>query len=379
LPILCLSIGCSGSKDSEVAVDAPPAESVTAAFSHASAPPSAQSPSENEPAPAVINSASVANPAATAIAAGWQRLTSGLGSAEVFETVETDPSSGAITIMPRSNAWYQSYRGGLLFREVDGDFLFRATVSVAGRDDRTLPQSPFSLAGLLIRSPDNAAGSENFVLHTLGITDALNRVQFQQMVTQNGQSRIEREDSPVRQADLLIARMGASLWLRARTAGGQWTTLLQIQQPDLPSRVQVGLMAATDWASCEAAGATVHNSSGVPGGNPDLSAKFESVEIRSLSESVRQQLAAGGDISSAVLDSVLSSMTAESSTSIASIPQTTVPPKRTPNGTNPFVPGSQTRQRQFRHDRPPACHGPFRKWRARRTVFTGRDYGSHST
>ena len=161
--VVLLLAGCSGSSGPEPGSTV---ESVEAPRSpdapRAASPPQRSDTVRAAPAQPTAGSTPVAAP--VAMVGNWKRL-----SGNHLGEVEADPATGAITIMPRPNAWYQSFRGGLLFRDVDGDFAIRTSVTVSGRGGRTTPQARFSLAGLLVRSPDNAAGSDNFVSHTLGI------------------------------------------------------------------------------------------------------------------------------------------------------------------------------------------------------------------
>lgn len=276
----------------------------------------------------------------------WQRLSAVTRSAEHFDTVVSDPATGAITITPRSNAWYQNFRGGLLFRVVDGDFAIRTRVTISGRDGRVIPQAAFSLAGLLIRPADSAAASDSFVAHALGVTDATGQLRFQRMVTRNSRSQIERRDAGAGTAELLLARVGSTLWLLSRSGDGEWIEDARLDQSDLPPRLQVGLMAATDWSACEAAGAAAHNSTGVGGGNPDLLARFEVTQIQTLPASLRLRLADASAMRPAELVTALLRPDGRASASTASSTQPFMPeaqtrPVTTPSASNPSATAPQ--------------------------------------
>lgn len=286
--------------------------------------PSATIPSPDSalPPPAASNSPSESAPLATPPAdpAQWQRLSAVTRSADAFESVETNSRTGVLTILPRSNSWYQAFRGGLLFQDVEGDFAIHATLHVSGRGDRLTPQTAYSLAGLLVRSPDNTVGAENFVFHAIGATDATDRFQFQHMATRNGQSQFERRDAAGGRAELLLARIRDSLWLLSRTKGKEWVEHARLHRPDLPSRVQVGLAATTDWRNCEAVGSPAHNTTGVSGGGPDLIARFESIQLRSLPATVPSQLAEGDAVDPAKLVAALAAVVPASPQSALAMP-----------------------------------------------------------
>ncbi len=290
---VCVMSGCLGSNKptpSHTADDRSPSP-VTTSQSHA--PPATITTAESldaaatsTNAPFVPDSEAGHRPPAASVSASptdWQQLFSSTNAAQdPFETVEIDSVSGAITIMPRPNAWYQAFRGGLLYRPAEGNFVARAKIHVSGRNGRTIPEVPFSLAGLLIRSADANSAGENFVFHTLGVTELTGGWQFQNMSTVDGQSRIDRRDATDAEAELLVARFRSTLQLWARQNAGVWIQLGQLDRPDLPEQVQVGLMASTDWPACEAVGAATHNSAGVANGRPDLIARFTDVQIEPL-------------------------------------------------------------------------------------------------
>jgi hypothetical protein len=219
------------------------------------------------------------------LADGWRRLFKVEDwPNDPWESARPGEGDGWLAIVPRANAWYQDYRGGLLFREVTGDFDVTTRVQVTGRDGRARPRAAFSLAGLAVRAPRDVTpqswqpGGENLVFLALGVGDPPDRWQFQSMDTRTSHSEIVRADAASGEAQLRIVRRGGTLRLLRRQAE-EWVEHATLDRPDLPETLQVGLMAATDWNTCQQAGVATHNRDGVRGGQPDLLARFDYVEL----------------------------------------------------------------------------------------------------
>lgn len=219
---------------------------------------------------------------------GWKQLPA---SGDPFESTEINIAADSITITPKPNAWYQQFRGGLLYREFKGDFTASLSVTVSNKSGNGAPQSQFSLVGLLVR-PNDAAETGTFIANVFGVTTN-GQWNVQTMSSRNGQTENNPQSAPASSADLMIVRVGSTFSLLSRSANGQWIERAKLNRPDIPSSVQIGLMATTDWEACNAAGPATHNESGVSGGNPDLVARFSRVRIQPLAGSVADELAGG--------------------------------------------------------------------------------------
>ncbi|MDA0832444.1 MAG: hypothetical protein O2955_01400 [Planctomycetota bacterium] len=246
----------------------------------------------------------------------WQRL-SAVDERVIDPFTQTDigkTRKGWLTIIPQSNAWYQDFRGGFLFGEVEGNFTITTRVRVSSKNGEGLPRSSYSLAGLLLCVPRDITpqtwkpGEENALFYAFGTTDRPGNVQFQSMNTVSSQSVIERSDARSNEAMLRLVRIDSSLFLMRSTSGDDWEISSRYTRTDFPERLQVGLIATSDWPSCEAAGIERYNRQGVEQGNADLMAQFDYVRWQplGLDEPVRSRISSDPSaVDSGALISVL--------------------------------------------------------------------------
>jgi hypothetical protein len=171
--------------------------------------------------------------------------------------------NGALVLEPFSSGWFEDMQAGHLYRPVDGNFIVTARVRVEGTR-APLPQTLFSLAGLLVREPveDLAAdkweaGRENWLFFALGSAAPAGSAQFEVKTTTRSLSTLKIHDASAaypgdepRWVELRIARQGELFSLLHRVDGEREFTLLdQFIRPDLPERLNVGLTAYADWGS----------------------------------------------------------------------------------------------------------------------------------
>src|SRR3954470_2170797 len=81
--------------------------------------------------------------------AGWSEL-----ATEGFVAKWRAPQvqNGRLLLRPLASGWFDDNQAGHLYREITGDFIVSAGLDAKGAN-AALPQSEFSLAGLLVRAP----------------------------------------------------------------------------------------------------------------------------------------------------------------------------------------------------------------------------------
>jgi serine/threonine protein kinase len=217
----------------------------------------------------------------------WIRLYSAEGlSLDRFEQADrskTEP--GWLTLIPRSNAWYQEYRGEFLFKMIEGDFMATTRVRASSRREDGAPRITYSLAGLLVRAPRAVTpqwqpGGENYLFHTFGVSSQPGVWEFQTMNTMASTSSIATSEGPDGEAILRVLRIGPHFVLAAaKRDDAGWRILWRHHRPDLPQRLQVGLMCSTDWVMCQTAGRERYDSGEEFNGRPDLIAQYDYVRF----------------------------------------------------------------------------------------------------
>lgn len=181
--------------------------------------------------------------------------------------------AGRLTLRPALGGWHLARTAGLLFVEIDGDFIIEADVTAGRLGDLTLPPSePFNAAGLLIRDP--TPGHEDWLL--VGIGQLFGELGIEGKTTASSQSVQVRTDVDRNAATLRICRRGPDVYLLYRLANGDtwrsaWDEPGPLLRESLPDRLQAGLFA-NGWNSTNDEPATE--------GTPDLEAVFDAVRFR---------------------------------------------------------------------------------------------------
>lgn len=192
--------------------------------------------------------------------------------------------SGWLTLMPRTSTWYRDYRGALMYKEVTGDFSVTTHMRVSGRGGNRPPQSQFSLAGLMVRTPRavNAQnwtpGRENYLFFSIGSADQTGTWQHEAKTTTNSDSQLRTWPIRGGEAVMRITRRGSEFTL-ATQEGGSWQVQGRYQRPDMPQTIQVGICTYTDWPSASQLQPRDHNATTIQGGNPDLRAQINYVRF----------------------------------------------------------------------------------------------------
>lgn len=223
------------------------------------------------------------------VAEGW-----GNNQLEVLDINGTRP--GWLTMVPYTNAWYEDYRGPLVFKEVTGDFAVTTSVEATGRSGSGAPNRLYSLAGIMIRAPRAitpatwVAGQEKYSFLSIGSANNPGIFQYEVKSTSNedelpeySRLDIQNTDCGCGQSIIQTARIGQYVIQIAKTPTGPWRVINRYRRPDLPATLQVGLVAYTDWDNVQQYPVGIHNSSvlttafnqpAVPT-QPDLVAQFD--------------------------------------------------------------------------------------------------------
>ncbi len=206
----------------------------------------------------------------------WQRVyveeSWGFDQLETIDIDTTEP--GAMYLLPHTNAWFQDWRGVLVFKEITGDFIATAHMEVSNRAGTGAPGELYSLAGIMTRAPRSVtpatwtAGGEDYVFLSMGTADTPGTWQTEVKTTDNSVSVLEI-DAGQAEGTLRTARIGPHVIVLIRWPGMDWQVHRRYRRDDFPNTLQVGITTYTDWDTCSAAGVDTHNTTPLAG-NPDL-------------------------------------------------------------------------------------------------------------
>jgi len=219
----------------------------------------------------------------------WTRLNDVEGwNADQLELWDADTSTtGHMRMMPYSSAWFMDLRGVLAFKEVTGDFIVTAKLTVYSRHDPLNPTDPpqqtFSLAGIFAHAPRNitsaapnipdtsvsvwppaANGSDwvpdtdNYVFLSFGCAGNPGVHQYEVKTTRNGNSNLYYNNVGVpntpdsNEVWLQMVRVGGTIVVLRRHPSGDWIVENRYpngnqQAPIWGNTVQVGITTYTDW------------------------------------------------------------------------------------------------------------------------------------
>lgn len=193
---------------------------------------------------------------------------------------------GALTLVPHASTWYQDYRGVLVYKYVEGDFVVTTDVRASNRQGNGAPRSQYSLAGIMVRTPRDVTpqtwrpGGENYIFLSLGSARNPGRFQFEVKTTIDSRSSLEIDAAGSGHAVIQAARIGEHFILLKATNDGRWTVHRRYRRPDMPQRLQVGFTVYTDYASVSRLTPQQQNTRVFRGGNPDLVASFDYIRFR---------------------------------------------------------------------------------------------------
>ena len=210
----------------------------------------------------------------------WNNINTTEGwDAEHLEILDIDNSApDQLTLSPYTSSWYENYRGTLLFKNVSGDFVFTTEVTATNRLGNGLPNSDYSLAGAMLRTPrpitngaaDWTPGGENYIFLSIGQASdfhpSLPSVptpgpHFEVKTTVNSVSTLRVTGiSTAEQVQIRIARLGDYIICLYRIPGTNWVVHERYHRPDFPDELQMGMVAYTDWDKVSTYDPLFHNS-----------------------------------------------------------------------------------------------------------------------
>jgi|GEM_PF-1039112 len=197
----------------------------------------------------------------------WQTVNDVEGwNATHLEQIDINTTtSGNLVMMPYTTGWYQDWRSVLFFKEVTGDFVFTTEVTTTNRAGTGIPNSDYSLAGPMIRTPRNfnngaagwTAGGENYVFLSIGYAHHSHpslpvtptpgpHFEVKSTVNSNSNLRVAPIGSH-QNVQIRLVRVNGYVICLYREPGQNWVVHQRYSRSDFPDTVQVGLVTYTDW------------------------------------------------------------------------------------------------------------------------------------
>lgn len=219
----------------------------------------------------------------------WSRVYQTEGwAADQMESMDIGSSrEGHLTLVPRTSSWYRDWRGILVYKLVEGDFVVTMKVEPRNRMLSGAPNSSYSLAGIMARAPRNNVtqpsewrrGGENYIFLSLGTANDPGNYQFEVKTTRNSSSSLDI-DAGAPSALIQIARVGDVFIVLRQLEGGDWEVHRRYVREDMPDTLQLGITVYTDWGAVELMDPFDHNQSEINGNNPDLNAAIDYFRFR---------------------------------------------------------------------------------------------------
>lgn len=194
---------------------------------------------------------------------------------------------GSLYIQPAASGWYSDYQAPFLFKTISGNFTVRTKIKVSGLK-ATLPQTEWSLAGLMVR--EEKAGltkweprKENWLFITTGIAEPKGTPVFEVKTTNNSMSNLKLRPAKEGWVELRIMRIEASFLLMYRYEGEEWTILERFYRPLMPYKLQVGINAYSGWNEIPndlKQNPEIFNKTVFPGVKTDMMVEVDQIEFK---------------------------------------------------------------------------------------------------
>ena len=149
--------------------------------------------------------------------------------------------------------WFMNGRGPMVYKEITGDFIVATHISSLNRSATTQPATQnFNLGGLVARNPASQNDSENWIAVQLGRVDGATGLGSKTETTTDSQSNYWTMAGS-HSGELRLCRIGSKFYaFRKLDDNREWEMLrwgsgvdapTELDRPDMPSRLQVGLCA----------------------------------------------------------------------------------------------------------------------------------------
>jgi len=192
-------------------------------------------------------------------------------------------SDGELEVLPEAGVWDGPRRAGLMYREVQGDFIATSAVTVLDRTGRGPPSNNYAFGGLLVCIPGETEAPASYVSTGLGNNGVPDKLQAMSESFIPGNPPITKWRPGVAKAEVAIARVDSKFFSLLREPSGIWSIIAVYDHPDLPKTLQVGFTA---FASQERGPSS---SRATRRANPDLQARFDYVNISPIDDDMRQR------------------------------------------------------------------------------------------
>ncbi len=208
----------------------------------------------------------------------WLRLNDTEGwMADQLDTFDIGiTTTGAMTLVPYTCAWFNDYRGPLVYKLVNGDFVFTSHVSITNHAGTDHPDSTssFSLGGLMLRAPKTLTngpagwigGMENYIFLSMGYGSYVHGSCFQcpgphfeVKSTTNSSSSLQISSIDTSAGLIRIARLGNAIIVMYQLPGMPWVVRQRYNRGDFPTTLQAGLVSYTDWEKVSTYSYEFHN------------------------------------------------------------------------------------------------------------------------
>lgn len=223
-----------------------------------------------------------------------------------------DTVAGNLFMLPLTESWFGGYRGAYLYKEIAGDFVLTTRVAMSARDGVSLPSTIFSLAGIMIRSPqvNPLQDPQNYIFMSVGRANQ-NRLSFEIKNTCDGRSCLSVVDASDNEVTMRLVRRGDEIIVLSKFDSDlNWTIQNRYDRNDIqlgdlgncgqlcdapfPDTIQVGFVSYTDWPKVSSYTTLFHNTntlhpdslasdptSGVPF-NPDIRTAYDYIRFDTL-------------------------------------------------------------------------------------------------
>ncbi len=194
--------------------------------------------------------------------------------------------ASALTMVPSASSWWEDRIGALSYKEIAGDFIVSTNVHITNIPGNAAPTSPYSLAGLIVRIPQDpsydaqanfSTDQQNYYDLLLGYTTIGPQLLYNH--TQNSNSNNPTLDVQDYEIQIRLARVGDVLISLYREPAGDWQIIEAINWAELGETLQIGMVAISDWAGATSVSSFDHNNTAIAA-NEDLSAEFDYVRFR---------------------------------------------------------------------------------------------------